>query len=99
MGLLLAKSGRLGSSHKGWFSFWGPRHPDLLSQETLNRDLFIAASAFSIWIISEGKKLHIKGWWIALIVSISISFACGGPLFLYLRERKLIEINSEQDNK
>jgi len=26
MGLLLAKSGRLGSSHKGWFSFWGPRH-------------------------------------------------------------------------
>jgi hypothetical protein len=26
MGLLLAKSGRLGSSHKDWFSFWGPRH-------------------------------------------------------------------------
>jgi hypothetical protein len=26
MGLLLAKSGRWGSSHKGWFSFWGPRH-------------------------------------------------------------------------
>jgi hypothetical protein len=25
MGLLLAKSGRWGSSHKGWFSFWGPR--------------------------------------------------------------------------
>jgi hypothetical protein len=25
MGLLLAKSGRLGSSHKDWFSFWGPR--------------------------------------------------------------------------
>jgi len=26
MGLLLAKSGRRGSSHKGWFSFRGPRH-------------------------------------------------------------------------
>jgi len=26
MGLLLAKSGRSGSSHKDWFSFWGPRH-------------------------------------------------------------------------
>jgi hypothetical protein len=25
MGLLLAKSGRSGSSHKGWISFWGPR--------------------------------------------------------------------------
>jgi len=27
MGFLLAKSGRLGSSHKDWFSFWGPRQP------------------------------------------------------------------------
>jgi len=27
VGLLLAKSGRRGSSHKGWFSLWGPRHP------------------------------------------------------------------------
>lgn len=25
LGLLLAKSGRLGSSHRDWFSFWGPR--------------------------------------------------------------------------
>ena len=25
MGLLLAKSGRQGSSHRGWFSFWDPR--------------------------------------------------------------------------
>jgi hypothetical protein len=68
------------------------------ASRSLNRDLLIAASAFSIWVISEGRKLQIKGWWIALIVSVSVSFACGGPLFLYLRERKLIEINSEQDN-
>ena len=65
------------------------------ASRSLNRDLLIAASAFSIWIIAEGKKLEIKGWWITLIVSFSISFACGGPLFLYLRERKLIAINAE----
>ena len=69
------------------------------ASRSLNRDLLIAASAFSIWIIAEGKKLEIKGWWITLIVSFSISFACGGPLFLYLRERKLIELNTERDKK
>ena len=67
------------------------------ASRSLNRDLFIAASAFSIWIVTEGRKLQIKGWWIALVVSFSISFACGGPLFLYLRERKLAEIHGEQE--
>ena len=66
------------------------------ASRSLNRDLVIAASAFSIWIVTEGRKLQIKGWWIALIASFSISFACGGPLFLYLRERKLLEIDSEK---
>ena len=69
------------------------------ASRSLNRDLLIAASAFSIWIITEGRKLQVKGWWVALIVSFSISFACRGPLFLYLRERKLIEINSEQQTE
>ncbi len=69
------------------------------ASRSLNRDLLIAASAFSIWIIAEGRKLQIKGWWIALIMSFSISFACGGPLFLYLRERKLTELNSMQETK
>ena len=67
------------------------------ASRSLNRDLFIAATAFSIWIVSEGRKLQIKGWWVALVVSFSISFACGGPLFLYFRERKLMKIQSEQD--
>ncbi len=67
------------------------------ASRSLNRDLLIAASAFSIWIVTEGRKLQIKGWWITLIVCVSISFACGGPLFLYIRERKLRELNSEQE--
>ena len=67
------------------------------ASRSLNRDLLIAASAFSIWIVTEGRKLQVKGWWIALIMSFSISFACGGPLFLYLRERKLMAINSEKE--
>ncbi len=67
------------------------------ASRSLSRDLLIAASAFSIWMISEGKRLEIKGWWITLILSISISFACGGPLFLFLRERKLIALSQQQE--
>ncbi len=66
------------------------------ASRSLNRDLLIAASAFSLWIVTEGRKLQIKGWRITLILCVSISFACGGPLFLYLRERKLRELDSEQ---
>ena len=69
------------------------------ASRSLNRDLLIAASAFSILIITEVRKLQVKVWWVALIVSFSISFACGGPLFLYLRECKLIKINSEQQTE
>ena len=54
------------------------------ASRSLNRDLVIAASAFSIWIVTEGRKLQIKGWWIALIVSFSISFACGAVSYTHL---------------
>ncbi len=65
------------------------------ASRSLSRDLLIAATAFSIWISIEGRRLQIKGWWISLLVCFGISFACGGPLFLYLRERKLSENDSE----
>ena len=69
------------------------------ASRSLSRDLLVAASAFTIWIIAEGKRLKIKGWWITLILSVTISFACGGPLFLFLRERKLLTLSQEDQPK
>jgi hypothetical protein len=37
--------------------------------QSLSRDLAVAATAFTVWMV-----------------------ACGGPLFLYLRERRLMEM-------
>jgi hypothetical protein len=62
---------------------------------SLSRDLLIAASAFTIWIVVEAKRLQVRGWWICLLACVSVSFACGGPLFLYLRERRLSELEPE----
>ena len=66
------------------------------ASRSLSRDLIIGATAFTIWIAIEGRRLQVKGWWISLVLCVTVSFACGGPFFLHLRERRLLEI--EQDN-
>jgi hypothetical protein len=56
---------------------------------SLGADLLIGATAVSIWISVEGPKQKIKGWWIAILLSFGVAFACGAPFFLFLRERHL----------
>lgn len=64
--------------------------------QSLSRDLLIGATAFTIWMVVESKRLQIKTFWIALLASFGIAFACGAPLFLFLRERRLLELSKDQ---
>ena len=61
--------------------------------ESISRDLFIGASAIFIWIVNESKKLSIKNMWIVYIGTFLIAFAFSAPFFLFLRERRIIEIS------
>ena len=61
--------------------------------ESISRDLFIGASAIFIWIVNESKKLNIKNMWVVYIGTFLIAFAFSAPFFLFLRERRLIEIS------
>ena len=61
--------------------------------ESISRDLFISASATFIWIVNESKKLEIKNMWIVYLGTFLIAFAFSAPLFLFLRERRIIELN------
>ena len=63
--------------------------------ESISRDLLIGASAVFIWIVNESKKLNIKNMWIVYIGTFLIAFAFSAPFFLFLRERKIIEINKQ----
>ncbi|WP_114994277.1 DUF2834 domain-containing protein [Synechococcus sp. UW179A] len=65
------------------------------ASRSLSRDLIIGATAFTIWITIEGRRLQIRGWWISLVLCVTVSFACGGPFFLHLRERRLLELEKE----
>ena len=60
--------------------------------QSISRDLFISASAVFIWIINESKKLSIKNMWIVYIGTFLIAFAFSAPFFLFLRERRIIEM-------
>ncbi len=63
--------------------------------ESISRDLLIGASAVFIWIINESRKLNIRNMWIVYVGTFLIAFAFSAPFFLFLRERRLIEINSK----
>lgn len=63
--------------------------------QSLSRDLLIGASAVTIWMISESRRLQMRGLPWVLLSCVTIAFAFGAPLFLYLRERRLQEMASE----
>jgi hypothetical protein len=63
---------------------------------SLSRDLLIGATAVTIWIITEARRLKVRGLWIVLLSSVTIAFAFAAPFFLFLRERRLIEISRDR---
>jgi len=59
---------------------------------SLSRDLAIGATAVVIWMVSESRRLQMRGLGWVLLSCVTLAFACGAPLFLYLRERRLAEL-------
>ena len=60
--------------------------------QSISRDLLVGATAVFIWIINESKKLNIRNMWIVYIGTFLIAFAFSAPFFLFLRERRIIEL-------
>ena len=63
--------------------------------QSISRDLLVGASAIFIWIVNESKKLNMKNMWIVYLGTFLIAFAFSAPFFLFLRERRIIEIENE----
>ena len=59
---------------------------------SLSRDLAIGATAVTIWMLSEARRLSMRGLPWVLLSCVTVAFAFGCPLFLYLRERRLNEL-------
>ncbi len=63
--------------------------------QSLSSDLFIGAGAVIFWMVIESKRLKMKNLWIVFLGTFTIAFAFAAPLFLFLRERRLIEIENK----
>lgn len=59
---------------------------------SISRDLAIGATAVVIWMVRESRRLQMRGLGWVLLSCVTVAFACGAPLFLYLRERRLAEL-------
>ena len=63
------------------------------ASQSLSFDLLFVASAIFIWMFVESRRLSMRHFWIITVATFSIAIAFSAPLFLYLRERRLHEIN------
>ena len=58
---------------------------------SLTSDFLIASSAVSVWIVVEGLRLKIRFFWVFIVLSLIVSFAFACPLFLFVREQRLLK--------
>lgn len=59
---------------------------------SLSSDLAIGATAVTVWMVRESRRLGMRGLVWVLLSCVMIAFAFGAPLFLHLRERRLQEL-------
>ena len=59
---------------------------------SLTVDLLVVAVAGSILIVVEARRLGMKRAWLYIVLSGLTAFAFTFPLFLAMRERKLVEL-------
>ena len=56
---------------------------------SISNDLLVIVFAFLFWSFFEARKLGMKHWWAYFVLTFSIAIAFAGPLFLFMRERRL----------
>lgn len=65
---------------------------------SLSRDLLVGATAVTVWMVVESQRLRMRHLWVVLLSAITIAFAFAAPLFLFLRERRLVELARESES-
>ena len=63
------------------------------ASQSLSFDLLFVASDIFMWMFIESRRLKMRHFWIITLATVSIAIAFAAPLFLFLRERRLLEIN------
>src|SRR5690606_22894915 len=59
------------------------------ASSSLTNDLVVAATVFLVWSYHEARRAGVRHWWLYVVVTFGVAFACAFPLFLLARERAL----------
>jgi len=62
---------------------------------SLSSDLLVGAAAVVIWMVHEGRRLKMRSLPWILLGCFTVAFAFAAPLFLFLRERRLLQLEPE----
>jgi hypothetical protein len=57
-------------------------------------DIIIASTAWMAWMVAEARRLGMRHWWIYIALTFGVAFAFACPLFLFMRERRLVSSRS-----
>lgn len=71
--------------------------PLLLEQLFANRisgffgwDVIVSAIVLWAFVLTEGRRQQMKRLWVYVVCNLTVGVSLGLPLFLYMRERKLV---------
>lgn len=64
--------------------------------QSYGADLLVVVVVFFVWYIPEAIKLKIKYWWILIPLTFLVAIAFTFPMYLYMRQHKLDQLNAQQ---
>jgi predicted exporter len=57
-------------------------------------DVIISAIVLIVFILSEGYRRQMKSLWLPIAATCLVGVSCGLPLFLFMRERLVHDVNA-----
>src|SRR5215510_1770644 len=63
---------------------------------SITTDFLIGTTPVLVWMVVEGRRLRMKHVWVYVLATFAIAFAFACPLFLSMRERRLVRIDTGQ---
>ncbi len=67
--------------------------------QSLSSDLLVLSSSIFIWMCIECRRLQIRHFWVVVLGTFSIAIAFSAPLFLFLRERRILELQNYEPSR
>lgn len=58
-------------------------------------DVYLSALVFSVWVISDAKRLSVKRSWLYVVLCFCVGLAISLPLYLAGREKAILDVKGD----